>query len=50
MQALPSPIDFAAVGELAQHAVERGAVGVLGAERAGNLAGTNGAPSFADEG
>ena len=44
------PGEVAGVGKLAQHAVERGAVGILGAEGAGDLAGTDGAASFPDEG
>ena len=34
MQPLSAPLDMSAFGEFAQHALERGAVGILGAERA----------------
>ena len=50
MQALAAPVDQAFVGDFAQHAVERGAVGVLGAERARNFARADLAAAFADEG
>jgi hypothetical protein len=38
MQPLALPLDVAAVGEFAQHALERRPVGILGAERARDLA------------
>ena len=38
VQALAPAIDVAVIGKLAQHAVERGAVGILGAEGFGDLA------------
>src|SRR5262249_30358330 len=41
MQLLAAALDAAFVGELAQHALERGAVGVLQAEGAGDLAGAD---------
>jgi hypothetical protein len=50
VQALPPAIDAAIVGELAEHAVERGAVGILGAEGFGNLARRDLAAALADEG
>ena len=50
MQPLPAAVDAAFVGELAQHAVERGAVGVLGAEGLGDLARRDLAAALADEG
>ena len=50
MQALAAPVDQAFVGNFAQHAVERRAVGVLGAECARNLARADFAAAFADEG
>ena len=50
MQPLAPPVDQAFVGKFAQHAVERRAVGVLGAERARDLARADLAAAFADEG
>ena len=50
MQALAAPVDQAFVGNFAQHAVERRAVGVLGAECARDLARADFAAAFADEG
>ena len=50
MQALAALVDVAFVGEFAQHAVERRAVGVLGAEGAGDLARADLAAALADEG
>src|ERR1700761_1685454 len=38
MQLFAPPLDMAFVGEFAKHALERGAVGVLGPEGAGDLA------------
>src|ERR1700733_9650365 len=49
MQAFALAIDRARVGELAQHAVERRAVGILGAERARDLARADLAAAVADE-
>jgi hypothetical protein len=50
MQALAAAVDLAGVGKFAQHAIERGAVGVLGAESARDLAGADLAATLADEG
>ena len=50
MQFLAAALDHAFVGELAQHVLERGAVGVLQAEGAGDLAGADLAGLLADEG
>src|SRR6516225_1194816 len=50
MQLLAAALDAAGVGEFAQHAFERGAVGVLEAEGAGDLAGADLAGLLADEG
>ena len=44
------PLDVAVVGEFAQHVLELGAVGVLGAEFARDLAGADLAGALADEG
>ena len=49
VQALSALLDLPAVGEFAQHLFERGAVGVLGAKRAGNLARADLAGMLADE-
>src|SRR5262249_15393757 len=50
MQLLAAALDAAFVGKLAQHALERGAVGVLQAEGAGDLAGADLAGLLPDEG
>src|SRR5271156_6406937 len=50
MQPLALAIDLARLGKLAQHPVERGAVGILGAEGARDLARANLAAALADEG
>jgi hypothetical protein len=50
MQSLPAAVDAAVVSELAQHAVERRAVGVLGAEGFGDLARGHLPAALADEG
>ena len=50
MQLLAPVLDDAVVGELAQHALERGAVGVLQPEGARDLAGADLAGLLADEG
>ena len=50
VQALAQTIDLACVGKLAQHAIERGAVGVLGAKRARDLARANLAAALTDKG
>jgi len=50
MQLLAAALDQALVGEFAQHALERGAIGVLEAERARDLAGADLAGLLADEG
>ena len=50
MQPLSPPFDVTAFGKFAQHALERGAVGILGAERAGDLARADLAGALADEG
>jgi hypothetical protein len=49
-EALAAPLDLTFVGQLAQHAVERGTVGVLGTEGAGDFARANLAAVLADEG
>ena len=49
MQPLSAPFDVTAFGQVAQHALELGAVGVFGAERAGDLAGADIAGALADE-
>ncbi len=49
MQLLAAALDAAFVGEFAQHALERGAIGVLQAERARDLAGADLAGLLADE-
>ncbi len=43
-------LDMAFVGEVAQHLLERGAVGILEAEGAGDFAGADLAGFLADEG
>ena len=50
VQPLPVPFDMTAFGQLAQHALECGAVGILGAEGARDLAGADIAGALADEG
>ena len=50
VQPLSSPLDVTAFGQFAQHVLERGTVGILGAERAGDLAGADIAGALADEG
>ena len=50
MQLLAPALDVAFVGKLAQHALELGAVGVLEAESAGDLARADLAGLLADEG
>src|SRR5580704_2782171 len=50
VQAFAQTIDLSGVGKLAQHAIEGGAVGVLGAKRARDLARANLAAALADKG
>jgi len=50
VQAFAQTIDLARVGKLAQHAIERGAVGVLGAKCARDLARANLAAALTDKG
>jgi hypothetical protein len=50
MQFLAATLDAAGVGQLAQHALELGAVGILHAEGARDLAGADLAALRADEG
>ena len=50
VQALAPAFDAAVFGEITQHAVERGAVRILGAESARNLTHADFAAAFADEG
>ena len=50
MQMLAPPVDRAFVGKFAQHAIERGAIRVLGAESAGDFAGADLAAAFANKG
>src|SRR5580704_14263291 len=50
VQAFAQTIDLARVGKLAQHAIEGGAVGVLGAKRARDLTRANLAAAFTDKG
>jgi hypothetical protein len=50
MQPLAPAIDAAFIGQIAQHALERGAIGILGAEGARDFADADLATSFADEG
>jgi hypothetical protein len=49
MQPFPVPFDVTAFGQIAEHALEFGAVGVLGAESAGDLARADIAGVLADE-
>ena len=49
MQPFPVPFDVTAFGQIAEHALEFGAVGVLGAESAGDLARADIAGALADE-
>ena len=50
MQLLVAALDHAGVGELTQHALEGGAIGVLEPEGARDLAGADFAGLLADEG
>ena len=50
VQALAVAVDQALVGNFAQQAVERRAIGILGAEGAGDLARADFAAAFANEG
>jgi hypothetical protein len=50
MQPFAAAIDTAVVGKLAQHALERGTVGVFGAECARNFPDADFAAALADEG
>ena len=50
MQPFAPAIDAAFIGQIAQHALERGAICILGAERARDFADADLAASFADEG
>ncbi len=50
MHALAAVLDLTLIGELAQHPLEGRPVGVLGAERAGDLAGADLAGMLANEG
>src|SRR5580700_12191870 len=50
VQAFAQTIDLARVGKLAQHAIEGGAVGVLGAKRTRDLARANLAAALTDKG
>ena len=50
MQLLAAALDAALIGKFAQHALERGAIGVLQTECAGDLAGADLAGLLADEG
>jgi hypothetical protein len=50
MQPFAPPIDAAFIGQIAQHALERGAIGILGAERARDFPDADLAAAFADEG
>ena len=49
VQALASPVDLAFFSEFAKHAIERGAVGVLGAEGARDLACTDISGALSDK-
>ena len=49
MQLLAAPVDMTAFGQIAQHALELGAIGILGAECARDLAGADIAGVLADE-
>jgi hypothetical protein len=50
MQPFAPVIDAAFIGQIAQHALERGAICILGAERARDFADADLAAAFADEG
>jgi hypothetical protein len=50
MQLLVPVLDHAVIGEFTQHALERGAIGVLEAEGARDLAGADFAGLLADKG
>ena len=50
MQPFAPPIDLAIVSEFAEHAVERGAIRIFGAEGARDLSDADFAAAFADEG
>src|SRR5271155_416355 len=50
MQSLSALLDMPAFGEFAQHALERRAVGILGAESLGDLARAHLTATLADEG
>jgi hypothetical protein len=50
MQPFAPPIDAALIGQIAKHALERGAIGVLGAEGAGDFTDADLAAALADEG
>jgi hypothetical protein len=50
MEPLAPAIDPAFIGQIAQHALERGAIRILGAERARDFSDADLAASFADEG
>jgi hypothetical protein len=50
MQAFALAIDTAFVGKVAQHALERSAIGILGAERARDLSNAHCAAMLADKG
>jgi hypothetical protein len=50
MQPFAPAIDAALIGQIAQHTLERGAIGVLGAEGARDFADADPAAAFADEG
>ncbi len=49
VQLLSEALDMTAVGQFAQHALKLGAIGILGAERAGHFAGADIAGVLADE-
>jgi hypothetical protein len=49
MQPLSAPFNVTAFGQIAQHALELGAVGIFGAEGAGDLACADIARTLADE-
>jgi hypothetical protein len=50
MQSLAPPVDLTVVGKFAEHAIERGAIRVFGAEGARDLPDADLAAAFADEG
>jgi len=50
MQPFAPAIDAAFIGQIAQHALERSAIRILGAEGARNFADADLTASFADEG